>query len=234
ALSRDEKTLYSANAISDSVAVFDLRGLGSQSESSLQASGFIPTDWYPTVVVVTSNDLLIGSAKGRGSGPTPNPIRKVEDHRHKSPYPPALINGSLARLALADLPAALPGYTKQVMETNATRGNGDHIQFATGENKIRHVIYIIKENRTYDQIFGDISGANGDPSLAMYGEDITATEHKLARQFGVLDNFYDSGDVSGDGHVWSTSASISDYIAKTWPIGYRGHERTYDSEGTLL
>jgi hypothetical protein len=96
------------------------------------------------------------------------------------------------------------------------------------------VIYIIKENRTYDQVFGDIAGANGDPSVTMYGEEITPNEHKLARQFGVLDNFYDSGDVSGDGHVWSTSASISDYVEKTWPIGYRGHEHTYDSEGQLL
>jgi hypothetical protein len=200
----------------------------------LQASAFIPTDWYPTVVVATAKDLLIGSAKGRGSGPNPSPIKNDEAGRPDYPYTPALINGSLARLALADLPGNFAAYSRQVSETNAARGNGDRVPFAAGENKIRHVIYIIKENRTYDQVFGDIAGANGDPSLTMYGEDITPNQHRLARQFGVLDNFYDSGDVSGDGHVWSTSASISDYIAKTWPIGYRGHEHTYDSEGTLL
>src|SRR5262249_55811551 len=98
----------------------------------------------------------------------------------------------------------------------------------------KHVIYIIKENRTYDQVFGDLGAGDGDASLAMYGEEITPNQHKLARQFGVLDNFYDSGDVSGDGHVWSNSASISDYIEKTWPIAYRSKEHTYDSEGELL
>jgi hypothetical protein len=79
-----------------------------------------------------------------------------------------------------------------------------------------------------------LGAGDGDASLAMYGEEITPNQHKLARQFGMLDNFYDSGDVSGDGHVWSTSASISDYVEKTWPVGYRGHEHTYDSEGQLL
>ena len=232
ALAPDEKTLFSANAISDCVAVFDLAKLAAG--QPLQAAGFIPTQWYPTVVAATRKDLLIASAKGRGSGPNPKSIGKTADGRPRYPYGPAMINGSLARIALADLPANLPAFTKQVSEANAARGNADRVRFAAGENKIRHVIYIIKENRTYDQVFGDLGAGDGDPSLAIYGEDITPNQHKLARQFGVLDNFYDSGDVSGDGHVWSTSASISDYVAKTWPIGYRSGEHTYDSEGTLL
>jgi hypothetical protein len=232
ALAPDEKTLFSANAISDCVAVFDLAKLAAG--QVLQAAGFIPTQWYPTVVAATRKDLLIASAKGRGSGPNPKSIGKTADGRPRYPYGPAMINGSLARIALADLPANLPAFTKQVSEANAARGNADRVRFAAGENKIRHVIYIIKENRTYDQVFGDLAAGDGDPSLAIYGEDITPNQHKLARQFGVLDNFYDSGDVSGDGHVWSTSASISDYVAKTWPIGYRSGEHTYDSEGTLL
>jgi DNA-binding beta-propeller fold protein YncE len=232
ALSPDEKNLFSANAISDSVAVFDLAALNS--DQPLRAVGFIPTEWYPTVVAATAKDLLIASAKGRGSGPNPKSIGKTPDGRPRYPYGPALINGSLARIALRDLPANLSTFTKQVSETNAGRGNADRVPLAAGGNKIRHVIYIIKENRTYDQIFGDLGTGDGDPSLTMYGEEITPNQHKLARQFGVLDNFYDSGDVSGDGHVWSTSASISDYVAKTWPIGYRGNEHTYDSEGTLL
>ncbi len=237
ALSPDEQTLFSADAISDSVAVFDVAdvtagkpGLGEDTH----AVGFIPTEWYPTVVAATGKDLLIASAKGKSSGPNPKLIGEKKDGRPQYPYGPAMIHGSLARISLADVKANLTGFTKQVVETNALRGNGDRVPFASGENKIRHVIYIIKENRTYDQVFGDIAGANGDSSLTMYGEDITPNQHRLARQFGVLDNFYDSGEVSGNGHVWSTSGSVSDYIEKTWPIGYRGGEHTYDSEGTLL
>jgi hypothetical protein len=232
ALSPDEKTLFSANAISDSVAVFELAKDGGR--ESVEAAGFIPTELYPTVVAASGKDLLIASAKGRGSKPNPKPTGKRDDGRPEYPYGPAMIHGSLARIPLAEVAPKLAAYTKQVVESNALRGNGDAVPFAGGENKIHHVIYIIKENRTYDQVFGDLAGANGDASLAMYGEDITPNQHKLARQFGILDNFYDSGEVSGDGHVWSTSASISDYIAKTWPIGYRSSEHTYDSEGTLL
>jgi DNA-binding beta-propeller fold protein YncE len=232
ALSPDEKTLFSADAISDSVAVFDLTKENTSEDA--QAVGFIPTEWYPTVVGATGKDLLIASAKGRSSGPNPTAIGKRPDGRVRYPYGPAMIHGSLARIPLDDVTANLAAYTKQVVEMNAARGNNDSVAFAGGENKIHHVIYIIKENRTYDQVFGDIAGANGDPSLAMYGENITPNEHKLARQFGVLDNFYDSGEVSGDGHVWSTSASNSDYNEKTWPVNYRGKEHTYDSEGALL
>jgi len=106
------------------------------------------------------------------------------------------------------------------------------------QNRIKHIIYIIKENRTYDQILGDLSKdgkpvANGDPSLTMYGQTITPNEHKLALQFGVLDNFYDSGEVSGDGHVWSNAAIGSDYLEKTWQQNYRGGQRTYDYEGVV-
>jgi len=232
ALSADEKTLFSANSISDSVGVFDLTKL--VPAKPLQASGFIPTEWYPTIVAATAKDVFIATAKGRGSGPNPGAVGKKADGRASYPYNPAMTHGSLARISLDDVSANLADYTKQVVETNAARGNSDEIAFAAGKNKIRHVIYIIKENRTYDQVFGDIAHANGDPSLVMYGEDLTPNEHALARQFGVLDNFYDSGDVSGDGHIWSNSASISDYVEKTWPIAYRSKEHTYDSEGEFM
>src|SRR6202035_4119741 len=110
ALSPDEKTLFSANSISDSVAVFDLAKL--TSSESLQAVGFIPTQWYPTVVAATAKDLLIASAKGRGSGPNPKSTGKTADGRPRYPYGPALINGSLARLPLADLSRSLSTFTK--------------------------------------------------------------------------------------------------------------------------
>jgi len=232
ALSADGKTLFSANAISDTVSVFDLNHPSAGKQ--VRAAGFIPTEFYPTVVVATTNELLIGTAKGRGSGPNPVAIKTKANGDPQYPYNPAMTHGSLARIQAADIPTKLAEWTTQATDTNAAHGNVDKVPFASGENKIRHVIYIIKENRTYDQLFGDLGAGDGDASLAMYGEEITPNQHKLARQFGVLDNFYDSGDVSGDGHVWSTSASISDYVEKTWPVGYRSHEHTYDSEGQLL
>ena len=225
-LSSDEKLLFSANAVSDSVSVFDLTGKAEP--------GFISTEWYPTVVLATPQQLLVAAAKGRSSGPNPKPLGQKKDGRVEYPYTPAVIRGSLAQIPLADLPAHLADYTKQAVAANALRGNSDKIRFASGEDKIHHVIYMIKENRTFDQVFGDIGSGEADPSLTMYGKDITPNLHKLAKQFGILDNFYDSGDVSGDGHVWSNSASISDYVAKTWPIAYRSEEHTYDSEGTFL
>jgi DNA-binding beta-propeller fold protein YncE len=231
ALSSDEKTLFSANAISDSIAVFDLTN--PPAGEPLRAVGFVPTEWYPTVVAATGTDLLIASAKGRGSGPNPVPL-STNRGQPRYPYNPAMTNGSLARIPLGALKENLAAYTATVIKTNAAQGNVDRVPFANGENKIHHVIYIIKENRTYDQVFGDLSEANGDAKITMYGEGITPNQHKLARQFGVLDNFYDSGDVSGDGHIWSTSGSISDYVEKTWPIGYRAREHTYDSEGEFL
>jgi hypothetical protein len=112
-------------------------------------------------------------------------------------------------------------------------GRTGTLPFKAGKNPIKHVIYVIKENRTYDQLFGDLGVGNGDASLTLYGNDITPNHHALARQFGVLDNFYDSGEVSGNGHVWSNAAITSDYTEKTWQIGYRGWERTYDYEGMV-
>ncbi len=115
----------------------------------------------------------------------------------------------------------------------------EKIPFAgAAEDPIKHVIYIIKENRTYDQVLGDLQQdgkpvGNGDPSLTMYGADVTPNIHKLALQFGVLDNFFDSGEVSGDGHVWSNAAIGTDYLEKTWQQSYRGEQRTYDFEGVV-
>jgi DNA-binding beta-propeller fold protein YncE len=232
ALSADGELLFSANAISDSVAVFPAGHL--QRGGPTPLASFIPTEWYPTVVAVAGGDLLIGSAKGRGSGPNPVALKKKAHGDPDYPYNPAMTNGSLARIPLAGIENHLEAWTAQVSATNAAQGNTDRIPFVSGQNKIHHVIYIIKENRTYDQVFGDLTEANGDPSLTLYGEDITPNEHRLARQFGILDNFYDSGDVSGDGHIWSTAASISDYVEKTWPIAYRSKEHTYDSEGQFL
>ena len=196
--------------------------------------GFIPTEWYPSALAIAGNDLLIATAKGESSGPNNMQGKlKGERKRKEHPYIPTLIGGSIQRLSLADIDKNLAAYTHQVEEDNLVHSDGGKFEFAGGTNPIRHVIYVLKENRTYDQILGDLPVGDGDPSLTMYGADITPNEHKLALQFGVLDNFYDSGEVSGDGHLWSTAATTSDYNEKTWPIGYRSKERTYDSGGSV-
>ncbi len=149
-----------------------------------------------------------------------------------------MLRGSVARLNIPATLAKLPEYTQMVERDNLFHSDPGTITFAAGQNPIKHVIYVMKENRTYDQILGDLKVGDkpvgdGDPTLTMYGADITPNEHKLALQFGVLDNFYDSGEVSGDGHVWSTAAITSDYNEKTWQIAYRGKERTYDFQGQV-
>jgi DNA-binding beta-propeller fold protein YncE len=223
----DGKQLFVATATLDAVAVFDATHNTSTntSETPQQASGFIPTEWYPTALAVHGDDLWIATAKGQGTGPN-NGTSVIPAARRKRehPYIATLLYGSLARVNYADAAKHLPEFTRQVEESNL-RGSGG--------NPVRHVIYIIRENRTYDQIFGDLKPGNGDRSLTMYGEEITPNAHKLARQFGILDNFYDSGEVSGNGHVWSTAAITSDYNEANWQIAYRSRERTYDFGGPV-
>jgi hypothetical protein len=151
-------------------------------------------------------------------------------------YIGTLLYGSLASVDLSavDLKAS----TEEVMESNRMRAAEEKLAFARGGNPIKHVIYIIKENRTYDQILGDLEQngrgvGNGDPKLTMYGQSITPNEHKLALQFGVMDNFFDSGEVSGDGHVWSNAAIGTDYLERSWQQNYRNSQRTYDFEGVV-
>jgi len=236
ALSSDEKKLYAAAASLDAVAVFDVRPRRDQADVEIaeRPAGFIPTEWYPSALAVAGNDLLIVTAKGEGSGPNNGLSTLKRDRRHKEhPYIPTLIGGSVARLSLADVDKNLAEYTKQVEEDNLINRDPGKFEFARGRNPIKHVIYILKENRTYDQVLGDLPVGNGDPSLTLYGAEITPNQHKLALQFGVLDNFYDSGEVSGDGHIWSNAAITSDYNEKNWPIGYRSRERTYDADGSV-
>jgi len=234
AFSSDGKRLYAASAALDAVAVFDVQKTEHARDSAVGAApaGFIPTEWYPSALAIAGGDLLIATAKGTGA--TPNSMKatlKTELHPNEHPYIATLIGGSIQRLALAEIEKNLTAYTRQVEEDNLLRADAGEFEFPAGKNPIRHVIYILKENRTYDQIFGDLPVGDGDPSLTMYGADITPNEHKLALQFGVLDNFYDSGEVSGDGHEWSDASTTSDYNEKTWPIAYRSKERTYDFSG---
>jgi DNA-binding beta-propeller fold protein YncE len=226
ALTPDGRRLFVVNASSDAVAVFD------NPQPNTKPRGFIPTEWYPTALAVHDGEVFIASGKGQSTGPNKGLTGKVNG-KDRTNYIPTLLHGSLARIHVSDIDSHLRDWTEQAMASNLMRGNADQIASTTGTNPIKHVIYIIKENRTYDQILGDVGVGDSDPSLVMYGEDITPNQHKLARQFGVLDNFYDSGEVSGDGHVWSNAAISSDYTEQTWEIGYRSKERTYDYEGVV-
>ena len=236
AISRDGTRLFVADSSINAVAVLDtsaqLAGWKAPNTRPSAPIGFIPTDWYPSALAVHGDDLLIATAKGQGTGANNGEDKIVSVRRHREhPYIATILRGSIARLNIPQTLSKLPEYTQMVERDNLFPGDPGTIAFANGSNPIKHVIYVLKENRTYDQILGDLKVGNGDPSLTMYGEDVTPNEHKLALQFGVLDNFYDSGEVSGDGHVWSTAAITSDYNEKTWQIAYRGKERTYDFQG---
>ena len=238
AQSSDGNRLFIADASLDAVEVFDVsataHGLVADTVSR-GALGFIPTDWYPSALAVQGDDLLIATAKGQGAGPNKVMGKTAwEIKHHDHPYIPTLLRGSKLRgLIFPRLSGRLDELTSMVEHENLLHNDPGTIQFAVGKNPIKHVIYVIKENRTYDQVLGDLKVGDGDPSLTLYGADITPNEHKLALQFGILDNFYDSGEVSGDGHLWSTAAITSDYNEKTWQIAYRGKERTYDFQGTV-
>jgi len=238
--------LYVANLGSDAVAVLDTKMLTSRTARSamVEPLGFIPTEWMPISMAFSGGKLYLATDKGKGTGPNnmpQHPTEAAKNSRLLRPftYIATLLYGSLATLDASGIEKNLPQWTDTVLDSNRMKAAEEKIAFAGGrENPIRHVIYIIKENRTYDQLLGDLSMdgkpvANGDPSLTMYGEAITPNQHKLALQFGVLDNFFDSGEVSGDGHVWSNAAIGTDYLEKTWQQNYRGSQRTYDYEGAV-
>ena len=249
AQSPDGNRLFAADASLNAVVVFDTTELVRHGAdvvivhsgpsppppfAVLLPLGLIPTDWYPSALAAVGDDLLIATGKGQGTGPD-NGINQVHSGRRQRehPYIPTLLYGSLARLNLRDIEKQLPEFTRQAQRENRIAHDPGRIEFAQGANPIRHVIYILKENRTYDQVLGDLKVGNGDRALNLYGWEVTPNEHNLALQFGVLDNFYDSGEVSGDGHDWSTAAITSDYNERTWQIAYRSRERTYDYQGTV-
>ena len=250
AINSDGSRLYVANAISDAVAVIDTAKLTAKvsKQGMVEPIGFVPTEWMPMSMAFVSSasggKLYLATAKGKGTTPNAAPMEETDASKgqrflRRYTYIATLLHGSLATLDEADIAKNLSEWTSVVLESNRMKAAKETIAFAGGaQDRIKHVIYIIKENRTYDQILGDLKKdgkpvGNGDAGLTMYGESITPNEHKLALQFGVLDNFFDSGEVSGDGHVWSTAAIGTDYLEKNWQQSYRGGERTYDFEGVV-
>lgn len=235
ALSFNEKRLYIANADNNCLAVFDV-STGGQSKSM----GFIPVGWYPTNVKTLGDKIIVANGKGTKSSNNPNgpqPIKKesgVGEHvgpkeTGKEQYIGGLFKGVLCFI---DNPTdeQLKKYSSQVYantpftekKTKQAEGEaGNPIpRSAREQSPIKHVFYIIKENRTYDQVLGDIIKGNGDTSLCIFGEKVTPNLHYLAEHFVLLDNFYVDAEVSEDGHNWSMAAYATDVIEKTWPTNY--------------
>ena len=243
AMNPEGSRLYAANLGSDAVAVFDPRKLKSMEKAKgmVEPLGFVPTELMPVSLLSAGGRLYVATDKGKGTGPNGMPQRiapVASSPRGKFTYAGTLLYGSLAVLDEGEMDAGLKASTEVVLESNRMKAAEEKIQFADGKSPIKHVIYIIKENRTYDQLLGDLSKdgkpvGNGDASLTMYGMGITPNQHELALRFGVLDNFYDSGEVSGDGHVWSNAGIGTEYLEDTWQQNYRGPNRTYDYEGMV-
>jgi DNA-binding beta-propeller fold protein YncE len=243
----DGPLLYAANMGSDAVTVLDPRRLRSVAKAKgfAEPLGFVSTELMPLALVSSGGKLYVATDKGKGTGPNNFAQGTAADARGGrargagSTYIGTLLYGSLAAIDEGAIEAGLKASTERVLESNRMKAAKETIRFAGGRaSPIKHVVYIIKENRTYDQVLGDLARdgkpvGNGDASLTMYGAAVTPNQHALALQFGVLDNFYDSAEVSGDGHVWSNAGIGTDYLEETWQQNYRGRQRTYDYEGMV-
>ncbi|HEX7585607.1 MAG TPA: bifunctional YncE family protein/alkaline phosphatase family protein [Prolixibacteraceae bacterium] len=249
ALSDDEKTLYIANADNNCLAVFDVSNPGKSF-----SKGFIPTGWYPTCVRVIKNTVFVANGKGLTSKANPygpSPVSKEEEVEYqkakankniKVQYIGGLFRGTLQSIA-KPTDNQLGIYSQSVYnntpyhnekEMISTGEEGNPIPSRVGEpSPIKYVFYVIKENRTYDQVLGDMSEGNGDSTLVLFGKKVTPNLHALAKQFVLLDNFYVDGEVSADGHSWTMGAYATDYLEKNWPTSYGGRGGFYPGEGDI-
>jgi YVTN family beta-propeller protein len=247
ALSADEKTLYIANADNNYLAVFDVSISGNS-----KSQGFIPVGWYPTNVKTLGNKIIVANGKGLTSKANPlgpQPFLKdnnIGEHvgltaNSMIQYIGGLFKGALSFID-APKPEQLKAYTQQVYANTpfnpkktlqAEGETGNPIPRKLGEKSpIKYVFYIIKENRTYDQVMGDVPEGDGDTSLCIFGKNITPNQHALAKQFVLLDNFYVDAEVSEDGHNWSMGAYATDIIEKTWPTNYSSRGPAYSGQAS--
>lgn len=247
ALSDDEKTLYVANADNNYLAVFDV-----SEKLESRSKGFIPVGWYPTAVKFIHGKIYVTNGKGFSSFPNPlgpDPYNRGAQMAYqqgllKSVNDKQYIGGLMkGTLSIINTPSEkqLGLYSKAVYEnTPYTKQNeqlsnaevGSVIPQKIGQpSAIKHVFYIVKENRTYDQVLGDIPEGNGDTTLTLFGEKITPNQHALAKEFVLLDNFYVNGEVSADGHNWTLGGYANDYLEKNWVTSYGGRGGNYDAEG---
>ena len=246
-LSNDEKTLYIANADNNCLAVFDVTTPGAS-----KSKGFIPAGWYPTCVRTAKDKILVSNGKGLTSKANPygpQPIMTSQEvvhheggveHKTKVQYIGGLLHGTMSFInKVSDTQLSI--YSKAVYnntpyikekELVASGDASNPVPVKVGDKSpIKYVFYVIKENRTYDQVLGDMKEGNGDPALCLFGEDITPNQHAIAREFVLLDNFYVNGEVSADGHHWTMGAYATDYLEKNWPTSYGGRGGDYPGEG---
>jgi YVTN family beta-propeller protein len=237
ALSRDGRTLFVANADDDAVAVVEV-------ESDLartRVSGFVPSGWYPAALGLSPDGktLFVANGKGSGSranaadGPTPAWAERGTPAGHIQNLPGSV---SIVRVPSKKELAALTvrAYANRrpaARGVSPARASAVIPAIRGAASPIRHVVYVIRENRTYDQVLGDLPQGNGDPSLAIFGREVTPNAHALAEEFVLLDNFYCDAEVSADGHNWSTAAYATDFVEKVWPLVYAANGWSYVFEG---
>ncbi len=234
-LSPDQATLYATNGNTNDIAVVHL---GAPGQSRVE--GLIPTGWYPNSVSFSSDGKYMYVVNGKSpTGPNPGNCKGVTPALFAQCQASNQYSLQLVKAGFQSFPTPTPGELNKLTELVA---DNNHFQRFVSEadrdkmeflhDKIKHVIYIIKENRTYDQILGDLEVGNGDPDLTEFGKANTPNLHRLARRFVDLDNFYDSSEVSMDGWPWSTSARAPDVVEKQTPVNYANRGLSYDSEGT--
>ena len=240
ALSVDGTRLFAAEADGNAVAVFDLSSVAADvpaAGGSDQLAGRIPVGWYPTSLAVLGDTLYVANGKGAGTGPNPRgPVPGVarvrtgasaEDAERQ--YTLGQIVGSLSIAPLARASGAqLDALSARVARANSWVSPAARHRYPPFE----HVIYVIKENRTYDQVLADLPQADGDTALLFFGRAVTPNQHAMAERFGIFDRFFVNAEVSADGHNWSMAAYVTDYTQKTTPTNYAGDGRSYDYEGT--
>ncbi len=241
-VSPDGSTLYVANAGDNDVAVVELAPPGSSGGDTVL--GLIPTGWWPSGVALdpSGGTIFVTNMKGHGVDPA---LKRRNNGNWKKPsggihpnyaYWIASMRGTLSRIAVPDA-EQLAQYTAQVAENDRFGGGpgswpGRVVPSSPRDpTPITHVIYVMKENRTYDQVLGDLGRGDGDRSLAIFGEKVTPNTHALARQFVTLDNFSSDGDVSVDGWSWSNGAVANDYLERNWPLDYGRYGRPEDFGG---
>jgi YVTN family beta-propeller protein len=236
ALDRDNQMLFVANADNNDVAVVRVA-----ERAKSEVMGFIPVGWYPSALAIHAGKLYVGNSKGMGSySDIKGPGSPLASTRNGDESVKSLQKGSIEIIDLTQMKTNLRAWSKQVYDN--TPYHDDQLVAAKAPasativprdvgagSPIKHVLYIIKENRTYDQVLGDLGKGNGDPRLTIFGENVTPNHHAMARQFVLLDNFYCDGEVSVDGHSWSNSAYATDFNEKLWPVTYGGHSKAGNS-----
>lgn len=237
ALSPDGRRLFVAEADNNAVAVFELSpntgGYIAPQGADVpdRLVGRIPVEWYPTALQVRGDSILVANGKGTGTAPNPDFPQPPTPRAPGEPsYTMGQLSGTLSTLPLARArQEELAPLSARVARANGWEGRADR---GPDYPPIEHVIYVIKENRTYDQVFGDIPSGDGDTALVFFPRSVTPNHHALAERFGLYDRFFVNAEASPDGHNWSMAAYTTDYLQKTVPSNYSGRGRTYDWEGT--